>query len=148
MTLPEKKTHLFETIASWDGETGGEVTIKDFPQIRIDSPKEWGGRSLSYCPDQLFISSIAGCLLETFIYIKNRMKINLLELKVPLQLTIRQARDGYHAERIEGKIEAKVAKGEKEKGQACAELAEEYCHLIRLVKKAIPLEITIKVTEA
>jgi organic hydroperoxide reductase OsmC/OhrA len=148
MTKQPEDKHSFEASVVWDGETGGEVTIKDFPEIKIDSPTEWGGHSRSYCPDQLFVSSVAGCLLETFLSIKKKMRLNLSHLKVPLQMTIRQARDGWHIQEIEGKIQATVGKGEKERGETCAQLAEEYCHLIRLIKKAAPVKITHEITEA
>jgi organic hydroperoxide reductase OsmC/OhrA len=147
MTTHPKKNHLFQSTVTWDGETGGNITIKDFPEIKIDTPTEWGGQSRSYCPDQLFVSCVAGCLLETFLSIKKKMRLNLIHLTVPLQMTIKQARDGYHVWEIEGKIQATVGKGEKEKGETCAQLAEEYCHLIRLIEKAIPVKITYEVTE-
>lgn len=141
------KTHLFQAVVTWDGETGGNVTVKNFPELQIDTPIEWGGQSKSYCPDQLFVSSVAGCLLETFLFIKKKMRLNLISLRVPLQMTLRQTKDGYHVKQIEGKIQATVEKEEKEKGETCAQLAEEYCHLIRLIKKAIPVKITYEVTE-
>lgn len=147
MTIQPENRHAFQATVVWDRETGGDITIEDFPEIKIDSPTEWGGRSRSYCPDQLFVSSVAGCLLETFLSIKKKMRINLLHLKVPLQMTIRQARDGWHIQEIEGKIEATVGKGEKEKGETCHQLAEEYCHLIRLIKKAASTKIIYDVTE-
>ncbi|MFB0563810.1 MAG: OsmC family protein [Candidatus Lokiarchaeia archaeon] len=147
MSTAQKRTQIFQATVTWDKETGGDITIKDFPEIKIDTPVEWGGQSRSYCPDQLFVSSVGGCLLDTFLFIKNRMRLNLLDLKIPLQMSIRQARDGYHVKEIKGKIQATVDKGEKEKGETCAELAEEYCHILRLIKKAIPVKITFEVTE-
>ena len=146
MTKRPDVNHSFQATVVWDGETGGEITIEDFPEITIDSPTEWGGHSRSYCPDQLFVSSVAGCLLETFLSIKKKMRINLSHLKVPLQMTIRQARDGWHIQEIKGIIQATVGKGQKEKGETCAQLAEEYCHLIRLIKKTIPVKITYELT--
>ncbi len=147
MIKSKKSTYLFQATVVWDKETGGDITVKGFPELKIDTPVEWGGQGRSYCPDQLFVSSLGGCLLDTFLFIKNRMRLNLLDLKIPLQMSIRQARDGYHVKEIEGKIQAIVGKGEKEKGENCAELAEEYCHIIRLIKKAIPVKITFEVTE-
>lgn len=147
MTTHPDKTHLFQAAVTWNGETGGNVTVKNFPELQIDTPTEWGGQGKSYCPDQLFVSSVAGCLLETFLFIKKKMRLNLIGLRVPLQMTLRQTRDGYHVKQIEGKIQATVEKEEKEKGETCAQLAEEYCHLIRLIKKAIPVKITYEVTE-
>nr|MDO8082049.1 OsmC family protein [Candidatus Freyarchaeota archaeon] len=147
MTTHPEKNHLFQATVAWDGETGGNITIKDFPELQIDTPAEWGGQGRSYCPDQLFVSSVGGCLLETFLFIKNKMKLNLLQLRVPIQMSIRQTRDGYYVSEIEGKVQATVKKGEKEKGETCAQLAEEYCHLIRLIKKAIPVKIIYEVTE-
>jgi organic hydroperoxide reductase OsmC/OhrA len=146
MTTPEKK-HLFQSSVAWDGETGGDITIKDLPELKIDTPTEWGGQGRSYCPDQLFVSCVGGCLLETFLFIKNKMKLNLLQLRVSIQMSIRQTRDGYYVSEIEGKVQVTVEKGEKEKGETCAQLAEEYCHLIRLIKKAIPVKIIYEVTE-
>ncbi|MGQ9720062.1 MAG: OsmC family protein [Candidatus Jordarchaeum sp.] len=147
MTSSKKNIHQFQTTVIWDKETGGDISVKNYPILKIDTPIEWGGQGRSYCPDQLFISSIGGCLLDTFIFIKNRMRLNLLDLKITLNMSIRQARDGYHVKEIEGKTKVTVDEGEKEKGETCAELAKEYCHILRLIRKVIPVNILSEVNE-
>ncbi len=52
----------FRARLSWDGESGAEINIKHFKTLKLDMPTRFGGKGRYPCPDELFLSSVAGCL--------------------------------------------------------------------------------------
>ena len=44
----------------WDNQSGGEINIRNFPPIKLDTPVEFGGKGKYPCPDELFVSAMGG----------------------------------------------------------------------------------------
>ena len=61
-----KERLLYTAEAQWDKETGGKVTANGF-KVSFDTPEDYGGSERHPCPDQLFLASITGCLMNTFL---------------------------------------------------------------------------------
>lgn len=139
--LPQHSEYWVHVV--WDGETGGLAEAKEH-RVRLDTSREFGGLGRSLCPDELFLTSIAGCLLTTTLYFKNKFRVDMNEIRVEATLTIDlMGREGY---RITGVKAHMRAKGEdREKVKKCIETAKEYCHITRSIEKSIPIEITIEV---
>ncbi len=128
---------------TWDKETGGAVNIGHFPSLRLDMPTDFGGRGRHPCPDELFLSAIAACLLTTFLYFKNTMRFPLEEFHVSATQTIEKPKiDGYRIMGIEALIRLKVKSEERPKAERCVELAKRYCHITRTLETAIPIHIS------
>jgi organic hydroperoxide reductase OsmC/OhrA len=43
-----------------------DTTCKDFPAIQVSPPTEFGGEGLDWSPEELFMASIANCLVLSF----------------------------------------------------------------------------------
>jgi len=133
--------HRFRADVIWDGKTGGNVRIGRSRKIKLDMPIEFGGMGRYPCPDELFLSGIAGCLLTTFLHFKKKLKVAVEGLQISVNGTIGAGPQGYRISRLKVTISAK-AKNENQDGvRRCIMLAKEYCHITRTLEKAIPIEI-------
>lgn len=130
----------------WDNQTGGTVDIGHFPPLRLDMPVEFGGGGRYPCPDELFLSAVASCLLTTFLYFKRAIKLDLKEFDVSARQTIDKPKaSGYRISGIEALIRVKVRKQERRNAEKCIELAKRYCHITRTLETAIPIRISTQI---
>ena len=140
------KKHLtYSAEADWDHQTGGVAQLDGFKQA-FDTPKEHGGLETSPCPDQLFMTSLAGCIMNTFNYYRSMLEVETIELKVKVSSEIDLTPvDGYRVTDI--KIDIQVWSDEENQllNQKCAERARDFCHLTKSIELAIPTEVFIKI---
>jgi organic hydroperoxide reductase OsmC/OhrA len=138
--LPTKLEYEVKLI--WDNESGGDAYISGFPKLKLDMPVEFGGKGRFPCPDELFFSAVGGCLLTTFLYFKERLKLNLRGLQVSVRGTVDSVGPkGYRIKDIEATFHVEVDEEEKLKAEECTELARDYCHLTRSLERGIPIEV-------
>ncbi len=142
------KRHLHYTAeAKWDHETGGTAKLEGFKQP-FDTPREHGGNETAPCPDQLFTTSLAGCIIDTFNYYRVMLEAETRDLKVNASMDIELTdTDGYRVTAINIDIQVWSDPENQELNQRCAERAKQYCHLTRSIESAIPTttQITIHV---
>ncbi|MEM2227181.1 MAG: OsmC family protein [Candidatus Bathyarchaeia archaeon] len=131
--MKEPKVFSVYTEVAWDKRTGGVIKIGKKVIAKVDMPKEFKGLGRYSCPDELFISSIAACLLTTFLYFKRKMRLKLLNLSVNSKGTVIREPEGYKLKNVYFKIVATTKKEYKEAAMNCLNLSEEHCHLIRLL---------------
>lgn len=126
----------------WDGKTGGRIKIGRRAEVKVDIPREFGGLGRYSCPDELFIASVASCLLTTLLYFKEKMRLRLLSLSVEGSGDIeKKGSNGYELKKVRFKISIAAKKEYERMARECVELAEEYCHLSKLLSKLVNVEI-------
>ena len=140
MNLPDEETYECKII--WDGDTGG-IALLDSENLRIDTPKEFNGRGLGYCPDQLFLAAVAGCLLTTFLYFRDRLGFSLLSLNVDSSMRIYRDIAGYHVGKITVTFIIEVEKGSEAEAKRCVELSKRYCHILRALQNKVDVKANI-----
>lgn len=139
------KNVRFRTRLSWDGKSGAEVSIGNYPHLKLDMPIRFGGRGRYPCPDELFLSSIAGCLLTTFLYFKRKLEVNVQSFNVSVTGRLVASSEGYRIGEIRATMFAKVKKSDVARLRRCIQLAKEYCHITRSLEKAFRVRMTEKV---
>ncbi len=145
--MPELKKRLgFRMEGKWDGRTGVIMTTSKGKTLHIDTPEEFDGFGTAPCPDELFLASIAGCVLTTFLWFSRRRDVEISDLKLKAQSEIELEREGYSFKGIKVSLEVKVPVGCMEKAEKCLDLAIKYCHISKGVKPCIPLEIEGRVS--
>lgn len=142
-----KSASNYEVELVWDRQTGGIVEVEGQPRLKLDIPKEYGGLGRYYCSDEVFLASLAGCLLATFIDFKRKFRLHLRDARISLSSSLELRRDGYHVTRIWGSLDLVLGKGRQADAKRCAELAKEYCHLTRAIRETIPIEILVNFLE-
>ena len=140
------KKHLrYHATAHWNHESGGTAQLDGFIQD-FDTPKEYGGEEEAPCPDQLFMASIAGCIINTFNYYRTMLKVKTKDLAVDVSSDLElNKNDGYRINKITIKIHIWSSEEEKEMNQKCAERAKDYCHITKSIETAIPISTTIQI---
>jgi uncharacterized OsmC-like protein len=131
----------FRASLIWDGASGAEVHTQKFRGLKLDMPTKFGGKGRHPCPDELFLSGVAGCLLTTFLYFKKKLKINIEGLEIVISGTLRAGSEGYRISGIRAIISARARRSDEMNVRRCIELAREYCHITRTLEKVIPIEI-------
>jgi len=126
----------------WDKRSGGEVTTEKSQTLKLDIPVEFGGEGRYPCPDELFLSSVGGCLLTTFLFFKNKLNLHLDGLSISVNGTIdRIGLEGYRVTGIEAEVHVETKESEKENAEKCVEMTKTYCHITRTLEKAVPIKI-------
>ena len=143
MRLKERLHYSAE--AQWDKETGGEVTSKDF-KISFDTPRDHGGNERYPCPDQLFLASITGCLMNTFLYYRVHLGAETRDIKISAGAETQLVNPlGYRVKGIDAHIQVWSTEEEADLNRTCAERARDYCHLTKSIEGSIPINVTITV---
>jgi organic hydroperoxide reductase OsmC/OhrA len=136
---------IYEAEAVWDGLTGGNVAIGEY-NLNFDTPAEYGGRGSAPCPDQLFLSSIGGCILNTFLNFKRRLGAETRSVKVQTTCRIELRNpNGYRLTRVTATIHVTPEEGDEDRNRRCAELARDYCHITKSIEPAVPVDVEIVV---
>jgi organic hydroperoxide reductase OsmC/OhrA len=141
MKFPEK---LHYSITSkWDQGTGGVASTGKF-NIRFDTPEEFGGLEKSPCPDHLFLSSICGCLINTFLSFKRRFNAETEDMSVESEMSISyDDKTGYRIDDIYVKFKIESSEVHLPMNRKCAELAHKFCHITRSID-SIPINLDIE----
>lgn len=140
-----KKRLSYNAEAKWDGETGGEVNANGF-KMSFDTPKDYGGNEKHPCPDQLFLASITGCLMNTFLYYRSHLGAETEDIRISAEAEIELVNPlGYRIKGIEAHIQVWSSDEETDLNRTCAERARDYCHLTKSIEGAIPVNVQINV---
>ena len=129
----------------WDGSTGGLVSC-DGRGFRVDTPAEWGGGSRGPCPDELFLASLGGRLLTTFLHFARRLGVTPGDVRISTSMEIALGGvEGYRIQGVRAEIWVEAEEEVLERVRRCVELAVNYCHITRSLEEAIPLEVDVRV---
>lgn len=110
--------HTYSNTVVWKTEKKGILKIEGEPDLEIAPPPEFGGPGGIHAPEDLFVASLNGCILATFLAFaeKTRTKFNSFEstahgsldkvegklkftkIDVEIQVTVPSEREKRHAE--------------------------------------------------
>ena len=140
-----KRQLEYSADATWNHESGGTAKVDGFT-IDFDTTHEQGGNETAPCPDQLFMASLAGCIINTFNYYRVMLDAETQDVKVKVSSDIELTKiDGYRVTSINIVLQVWSDDENHVLNQKCAERAIDYCHLTKSIEKAIPIETSIKV---
>jgi len=138
-----KKRLQYSAEARWDHKTGGTAQMGEFKQ-RFDTPQEFDGRETAPCPDQLFMASLAGCIINTFNYYRMMLDVETIDFTVKVSSTIELTKlEGYRIKEIDVEINVWSDEENLELNKKCATRAKEYCHITKSIEPAIPIRSMI-----
>lgn len=138
-----KKRLNYKAEAQWDKETGGEVTSNGF-KVSFDTPRDHGGNERHPCPDQLFLASITGCLMNTFLYYRSHLGAETEDIIISAEADIHLVNPiGYRIKGLNAHIKVWSREEEADLNRTCAERARDYCHLTKSIENAIPIRVEV-----
>jgi organic hydroperoxide reductase OsmC/OhrA len=138
---------IYEVTSSWNKETGGKVNTGEY-LVDFDTPTEFDGEGKAPCPDHLFLASIIGCLMNTFLSFKKRFNTETQDLKIFAEMNIHNLmQEGYKIDEIKVKLRIVASKDQVLLNRKCAELARDYCHITRSIQESIPICFEIELVK-
>jgi organic hydroperoxide reductase OsmC/OhrA len=136
----------YEARGVWDRKSGGRIHLPGLPDLRFDTPVRFGGRGRYACADQFFLSSLAACLIGTFLYFKNKLRFNPVRLEVRASARLALVRDrGYRVSHVKADFRVESKKDDLMVARRCADLAIAYCHLTQTIGDAVPITVMPRV---
>jgi len=130
----------------WDKKTGGKIHLPGLPDVRFDTPAKFGGLGRYACADQLFLSSLAACLIATFLYFKRKLRFTPLRVEANVKAKIALVGGSFY--RFSGVKVVLLVSSRKDDivvARRCADLAVAYCHLTQTVREAVPIVVKSQV---
>ena len=141
--MSELKEHLkFGIKAEWDGKTGANVRTDMGKTFSIDTPTEFGGYGGAPCPDELFLTSVAGCILTTFLWFTRKRGVEISGVKLDAESEVELVKDAYSLKVIRIKVEVRAPEQHISSARKCLDLAIRYCHISRSIEPCIQVEIS------
>ncbi len=125
---------------TWDGETGciAELTRQ---QIKVDTPREFGGRAQGPPPEELLAASAGACYITTLLYFARKMGLKLSSLAAEATCTLERGERGLSVSKV--KLQVEASSEDLEKLEECLKLTREYCPITRMVEKAAEVSIEV-----
>ncbi len=139
------ETNLYKATAEWDGKTGGVASTKNGHVIVFDTPKTYGGNGNGICPDEMFVSAVLGCLMNTFLDFQRKTDLEVVSFTLDGIATSKFDSEGYRIVGFKVQGTVVVDPDDIEFGEHAVEMMKKYCHLTRSFKGCIPIEYDIKV---
>lgn len=136
----------YEARGVWDRKSGGKIYVPGLREVRFDTPPKFGGLGRYACADQLFLSSLAACLITTFLYFKRKLRFTPIsvEANVKARIALVGGR-GYRFSGIKADLLVFSKKDDLVVARRCADLAIAYCHLTQTVGEVVPMRVKSQV---
>jgi len=96
----------FETELMWQEDKQADLNARDNPLLQVATPPDFGGPAQTWCPEELFVGSIASCLMSTFLYFVERSHLSLTAYSSTSKGTLSKTADGFRFTGVEVQIEA------------------------------------------
>jgi organic hydroperoxide reductase OsmC/OhrA len=136
----------FETTVVWKQGKEGAVQTRNHPALAIATPPEFGGPKGMWCPEELFVASVAGCLMSTFLYFAERFNVALKGYSSTSTGCLEKTRDGLRFTGIEVAICVTVpdaAAREKATSLRLKEMLEKYCPVSAALNCPVRLNLSV-----
>ena len=132
----------YEARGVWDRKTGGKIRLRGLPDLAFDTPTRFGGLGRYACADQLFLSSLAACLVATFLHFKRKLRFDPIhvEANVKARIVLVGSRE-YRFSEIRAVLLVRSKKGDRTVARRCADLAVAYCHLTQTLGEVVPMSV-------
>jgi len=78
----------YEARGVWDHKTGGRIRLPALQDVKFDTPTKFGGLGRYACADQLFLSSLAACLIATFLYFRKKLRFTPIRVEADVKAKI------------------------------------------------------------
>ena len=139
MSGKRDRQFFFEVKLNWVSGTKGLLTAKGVTEdIQVATPPEFGGEVYSWSPEHLFLSSIIGCFMSTYMAFANKLAFEILKLECSAIGQIEIIEGKYKFTHINLYPQLYVSDDAvKEKAKLALEKTQRYCLITNSVNAAI-----------
>ncbi len=136
--------HEFRTTLNWTEEKKGTCSAEGKSSITVATPPEFGGPEGTWSPEELFVGSIASCLMSTFLYFVERMHIALHSYESSATGTMDKTPEGLCFTKVVVRITADVDEKYRKKTEGLKNKLEKYCPVSASV--SCPVELVFEIS--
>ena len=140
------KKFTYKVHLRWTEQRKGVIASPDKPEIELSTPPEFMGHPGVWTPEEMFVASVAGCIMTTFLYHAAKHKLKFSALDIPTQGILEKTENEYIMSKIELVPHVVISSGlDVDKAKKVFELAEKYCFISNSIKSKIYLTPDIEV---
>jgi len=134
----------FAVTLEWDEAKQGRLAARENPPLAVATPPPFGGPEGMWAPEELFVGSVASCLMSTFLYFAERLDVPLDAYASTASGHMEKTPDGLRFTSMDVTIEATVSDDETRRRAAGLDLRqklEAYCPVSTALN--CPVRITL-----
>ncbi len=90
------ETHTYAVTVRWTSEKRGVAEATSLPSLEVATPPEFGGHEGIWSPEHLFVTSLASCLMSTFLAIAGNSKLGFSGLESVAEGSVVRGQDGRY----------------------------------------------------
>jgi len=144
-----EEIHRFQVNAAWTGDAagGGEAEVSEGATISFAGAKSLGGSGGRANPEELLLTSLGACYLNTWAIFLKKLGIAYAEPTVRVEGELgKDPAGGYRMQKavIHARVPASLYADQKAQIEKTLALAEKYCIVSKAVKGSLALTITPK----
>jgi len=139
------QNYSYETTIVWQGKKEGVIQAQGNPELNVAAPPEFGGHPNTWSPEQLFTTSVAGCLMNTFLFFAEMLRIGIHSYSSTASGHMEKTPDGLRFTAIDVVIFADVNEGKDvQKAKNLQSKLEKYCPISTSLR--CPVRLDLKIT--
>ena len=141
-----EQQYTYTANVTWIGEKKGTAESDGLPSVDISTPPEFGGPDGRWSPEHLLVSSVASCIMTTFLAIAEASKFSFEGYESKAVGTIERIEKRYEFTKVEVTVDLGVAdESAVSKGERLLQKAEENCFISNSLKAEVELKPQVKV---
>jgi organic hydroperoxide reductase OsmC/OhrA len=140
--MAESKTFFYENKIEWKGAKEGDLRAAALAPIVLGAPPEFNGREGTWSPEHLFVASVNGCFMLTFLAIAENSKLPLSSYSSTASGKLERVQGaGYQITEITIKPTVVIASAQDlARVPRILEKAKENCFVTNSIKSAVKVE--------
>ena len=140
MTAAQSRKFIYKNSITWQGEKRGFLAAGDKPGFPIATPPEFRGHAGVWSPEDLFVASVNGCIMTTFLHYAERKGLELLSYETEAEGILERVENQFRFSGITVKpVIAVKDNGDIQRAGDFLVLAEKGC----LISNSIKARITV-----
>ena len=145
-TKASYKSFRYPARITWKAGRQGTVAVAGKPDIEISSPPEFKGDAGYWTPEDLFVSSLNTCIMESYLAFAERKSLGLVSYQSAAEGLLEFAEGKYRftAVNVKPVITVKAAE-EVEKARGLVEVAHANCFILNSTTAKVTVEAEILV---
>ena len=141
--------HLFNVSAVWsgDGAGSGRVQVADGIEVPIAGATVLGGAGGAANPEELFLSAVAACFVNTWAIFLRKLQVAYSEPALRVSGTLSSDPAGgfrLTAAVIHARVPRSLLEEDRTKVEKTLSLAEKYCIISKVARAAMPVKVEVE----
>jgi len=148
--MPADEIHRFEVSVGWSGDArgSGKARVGDGAiAIPLAGATSLGGAGGKVNPEELLLSALGACFVNTWAIFLAKLAVPLREpsLSVSGELVADPAGGfRFNSAGVRVRVPAELLSAQRKRIEKSVHLAEKYCIVSKVIRTAMPLEVSIE----